>query len=123
LKKLKESDPVKAQVMEALIKKLYDLGVIDFPTAKEVSDVKPARFAKRRLPVILVRLKFVQKIKDAVTYIEQGHIRVGPEVVKDPAFMVTRNMEDYITWVDTSKIRQHILKYNDQLDDYDLLNT
>ncbi len=39
------------------------------------------------------------------------------------SFTVDRNMEDYITWVDSSKIRQHILKYNDELDDYDMLNS
>ena len=40
-------------------------------------------------------------------------------VVVDVLF---RNMEDFVTWVDTSKVRQHMLKYNDMLDDYDLLN-
>ena len=30
-------------------------------------------------------------------------------------------MEDFVTWVDTSTIRRKILKYNDRLDDYDLL--
>ena len=39
----------------------------------------------------------------------------------DPAFLVTRALEDYVTWVDTSKIRRKISKYNDRLDDYDLL--
>jgi len=48
-------------------------------------------------------------------------VRVGPEPVTDPAFLVTRPMEDFVTWVDTSKIRRKILKYNDKLDDYDLL--
>lgn len=52
----------------------------------------------------------------------QGHVRVGPETVTDPSFHVTRNMEDFVTWVDTSKIRRKVLKYNDKLDDYDLLN-
>ena len=52
----------------------------------------------------------------------QGHIRVGPETVTDPAFLVTRPMEDFVTWVDTSKIRRKVLAYNDQLDDFDLLN-
>lgn len=51
----------------------------------------------------------------------QGHVRVGVDLVTDPAYLVTRNMEDYVTWVDTSKIRKHIMKYNDKLDDYDLL--
>ena len=49
-------------------------------------------------------------------------IRVGPETVTDPAFLVTRNLEDFVTWVDTSKIKRKVLKYNDKLDDYDLLN-
>jgi U3 small nucleolar ribonucleoprotein protein IMP3 len=52
----------------------------------------------------------------------QGHVRVGPETVLEPAFLVTRAMEDFVTWVDTSKIRRKVLAYNDKLDDYDLLN-
>lgn len=48
-------------------------------------------------------------------------IRVGPSVVSDPAFLVTRSMEDFVTWVDTSKIKRKILKYNDRLDDFDLM--
>ncbi len=35
--------------------------------------------------------------------------------------MVTRNMEDFVTWVDTSKIKRTIARYNDELDDFDLL--
>lgn len=31
-----------------------------------------------------------QTVKEAVKLVEQGHIRVGPEVVTDPAFLVTR---------------------------------
>lgn len=51
----------------------------------------------------------------------QGHVRVGPDVVSDPAFLVTRAMEDYVTWVDQSRIKRAVMRYNDQLDDYDLL--
>ncbi|MFQ6638262.1 hypothetical protein Gotur_016631 [Gossypium turneri] len=76
----------------------------------------------RRLSTVLVHLKFAEHLKEAVTYVEQGHIRVGPETVTDPAFLVTRNMEDFITWVDTSKIRRKVLEYNEKLDDYDAMN-
>lgn len=76
---------------------------------------------RRRLSFILVRLKFTEYLKEAVTYIEQGHIRVGTETVTDPAFLVTRNMEDFVTWVDSSKIKKKVLQYNDKLDDYDLI--
>lgn len=47
---------------------------------------------------------------------------MGPETVLDPAFLVTRSLEDFVTWVDTSRIRRKVLAYNDKLDDYDLLN-
>lgn len=32
-----------------------------------------------------------------------------------------RNMEDFVTWVDSSKIKRNIMKYRDKLDDFDLL--
>ena len=35
--------------------------------------------------------------------------------------LVSRTMEDYVTWVDTSRIKRTIMRYNDKLDDYDLL--
>jgi len=62
-----------------------------------------------------------ETLKEAVTFVEQGHIRVGPDTVTDPAYLVTRSMEDFVTWVDTSRIRRKVLAYNDKLDDYDLL--
>ena len=51
----------------------------------------------------------------------QGHVRLGPDTVTDPAFLVTRAMEDFVTWVDTSKIKRKVAKYNDAIDDFDLL--
>jgi U3 small nucleolar ribonucleoprotein protein IMP3 len=69
---------------------------------------------------VLVKMKFAEHLKEAVTYIEQGHVRVGPDTITDPAFLVTRNMEDFISWVDSSK--RKVLQYNDKLDDYDLMN-
>jgi len=54
------------------------------------SKVTASCFCRRRLPVIMVRSKMVQTLKSATTYIEQGHVRVGPQLVKDPAFLVSR---------------------------------
>jgi ribosomal protein S4 len=42
-------------------------------------------------------------------------VRVGPDTITDPAFLVTRSMEDFVTWVDTSKIKRKIMKYNDKV--------
>jgi U3 small nucleolar ribonucleoprotein protein IMP3 len=56
-----------------------------------------------------------ENLKAAVTFIEQGHVRVGPETISDPAFLVTRSMEDAVTWVDSSSIKRKILKYNEKV--------
>lgn len=61
-----------------------------------------------------------ENIRTATQLIEQGHVRVGPDVIKDPAFIVTRNMEDFVTWVDTSAIRKRVLEYKEMRDDYDI---
>lgn len=56
-----------------------------------------------------------ENTKQATKFIEQGHVRVGPEVVKDPAFIVNRSLEDFVTWVDGSAIRKHVLEYNEMV--------
>jgi U3 small nucleolar ribonucleoprotein protein IMP3 len=71
--------------------------------------------------VVMVRVKMSETLKEATTFIEQGHVRVGPNVISDPAFLVTRAMEDFVTWVDSSKIKRTIAAYNDKVDDFDLL--
>lgn len=53
-----------------------------------------------------------ENIKNATNLIEQGHVRVGAEMIKDPAFLVSRTLEDFVTWVDSSAIRKHVLEYN-----------
>jgi U3 small nucleolar ribonucleoprotein protein IMP3 len=88
----------------------------------QVDKLSTSSFCRRRLSVIMVRLRMSETLREAVTFIEQGHVRVGPDTVTDPAFLVTRSMEDFVTWVDTSKIKRKVLQYNDQLDDFDLLN-
>lgn len=77
-------------------------------------------FARRRLPVLMHRLKMAETIKDAVMYIEQGHVKVGVDTVTDPAFHVTRAMEDHITWVRSSKIGAKVADYRSQRDDFQL---
>jgi U3 small nucleolar ribonucleoprotein protein IMP3 len=66
-------------------------------------------------------MKMAETVKMAVQYIKQGHVRVGPNPITDPAYLVSRHLEDYITWTDASKIKRKIQKYNDELDDFDLL--
>ena len=62
-----------------------------------------------------------ETVKEAVMFIEQGHVRVGVETITDPAFHVNRNMEDHVTWVKQSSIRKKIMKYNNEYDDIELI--
>ena len=71
--------------------------------------------SRRRLPVVMVRLKMAETVRQASIYVEQGHIRIGPDTITDSAFLVGRNREDFVTWVDSSKIKTKILKYNDKV--------
>jgi U3 small nucleolar ribonucleoprotein protein IMP3 len=40
----------------------------------------------------MVKNKMCGSVRMATKFIQQGHVRVGPEVVKDPAFIVARYM-------------------------------
>lgn len=123
IKQLHAQDKERLEMTEALLEKLYAMGVI--PSTKSLalcSRLSVSCICRRRLAVVMVRLNMAENMREAVTFVEQGHIRVGPTTVTDPAFLVTRNMEDFVTWVDSSKIKRKVLQYNNRLDDYDLLN-
>ena len=121
IKELDAKDPFKGEATKKLLDKLKGMGLInEAEHLSNIDKVSASSFCRRRLPVVMVRLRMAEHIKDAVKYIEQGHVRVGPELIMDPAFLVVRNMEDYVTWVDTSKIRKHVLEYNDMKDDFDV---
>lgn len=123
LKQLPADDSVRMQRTEDLLNKLYDLGIIPIKTGLDVcNDVNVSSICRRRLPVVMMRLKFAENLTEAISLIEQGHVRVGPTICKDPALLVTRYMEDFLTWVDSSKIKRKVAKFNDNLDDFDLLN-
>lgn len=109
-----------------LIEKLSDMGIMgvagSLTALPKVSDLETrvtvSAFARRRLPVVMCKLKMAQSVQDATKFVEQGHVRIGPQVVTDPAYLVTRKMEDYLTWVDSSKIRKNIMRYRNEIDDY-----
>ncbi|KAK7075189.1 Small subunit (SSU) processome component [Halocaridina rubra] len=123
IKDLDPKDPFRIEASGRLLEKLYTMGLT--PTKWNLEScrtVPPTAFCRRRLPCMMVRNKMAPNLKSAITFIEQGHVRVGAEIIKDPAFLVTRNLEDYITWVDTSAIRKHVKEYNEERDDFVLSN-
>ncbi|KDQ12685.1 hypothetical protein BOTBODRAFT_34139 [Botryobasidium botryosum FD-172 SS1] len=120
---LPAQDPFRPRMEGQLLSKLYDMGVLN--SEAKLSDIENkltvAAFCRRRLAVTMCRLKMAETVSSAAKYIEQGHVRVGPDTITDPAYLVTRHMEDFVTWVDTSKLKRTVMKYNDELDDFDLL--
>lgn len=93
-KKIKEidpKDPFRQEHSALLLEKLYTLGVIGQKVdLSNILKLTASCFCRRRLPAVMVRNKMSQTIKMATQLIEQGHVRVGTEVIKDPAFLVTR---------------------------------
>jgi len=125
---LDPADPIRHKHEALLLEKLYDIGILGTDGAGgrgKLSEVEKkvtvSSFCRRRLPVVMNRMGMADTLTAAITYIEQGHVRVGTEVVTDPAFLVARNMEDFVTWVDSSKIKRNIAKYRGVVDDFDLL--
>ncbi len=122
LKTLPPEDSFRIAMTDQLLDKCYNMGLITTKKSlQKAEEITTSALCRRRLPVVMVRMKMAQTLRTAVTFVEQGHVRVGPNVVTDPAFLVTRNMEDFVTWVDSSRVRKTVQKYNDKLDDFDLL--
>lgn len=119
---MKPNSPYRQKTTEQLLEKLYNMGLI--PKQGSLVDCEKlgaSRFCRRRLPVVMVSLRMSQNLTEAITLIETGQVRVGPEIITDPAFLITRNNEDYVTWVDSSKIREHLQDFKEEHDDYELL--
>ena len=98
LKQMDERDPVRHELTGKLLEKLHSMGVV--PSEKSLAlcnKLSASSFCRRRLAVVLVRLHMSETLKEAATLVEQGHVRIGPDTITDPAFLVTRSMEDFVT--------------------------
>jgi U3 small nucleolar ribonucleoprotein protein IMP3 len=124
VRKIKDLDPKlqhRADMSAQFLEKMYNIGLIPTKWNLELCDkINASSFCRRRLPVVMVRSKMAENIRSAVQMVEQGHVRVGTDLVKDPAFLVTRNLEDFVTWVDTSAIRKKVMEYKELRDDYEM---
>ena len=126
IRDLDQSDPFRIRATAQLLDKLYQNGFISKTSNLENVVSSPgmsvSAIARRRLPVIMVKMKMAQNVKMATSYVKAGHVRLGPTMISDPATIVTRRMEDFITWRDGSKLRQHIADFNNARDDFDMEN-
>ncbi|MES1903377.1 MAG: Small subunit (SSU) processome component, partial [Paramarteilia canceri] len=90
----------------------YGMGLINTKNSLALcNEVNASSFCRRRLPIVMLKLNMAQNAKAAVGLVEHGHVRVGLDVVRDPAYIVTREMEDYISWSNKSKIKEKKLEY------------
>lgn len=98
ISQLDPQDTFRKSHEEDLLAKLYAIGVLN--SLNSFSDIlnklTVSAICRRRLPVIMTRIKMCENVNVATQYIEQGHVRVGPEVVTDPAFLVTRYVEGIV---------------------------
>ena len=109
---LPAQDPFRSRMEAQILSKLYDMGVLN--TSAKLSDIENkltvAAFCRRRLAVFMCMSKMSETVSavcccrsgstfyfissylavKAVKFIEQGHVRVGPDTITDPAFLVTR---------------------------------
>ncbi|BFZ20386.1 hypothetical protein BsWGS_23425 [Bradybaena similaris] len=121
IKEMDQNHPRRIVFTQQLLEKLHSMGLIPTKHSLGLADKMTASsFCRRRLPVLMVRNHMAETLKAATTFIEQGHVRVGPTVIDDPAYLVTRSMEDFVSWKDTSKIKKQVQEYNDIRDDFDL---
>lgn len=110
----------KVDQLVMLGKKLFDMGILDSEAEIEsLKKITVGRLCRRRISYLLKVLHFSESVRLANLYIQHGHIRIGPEVVKDEAFLVSRNLEDFITWTNKSTIKSSIRKFNETFDDFE----
>lgn len=110
--------PFRVKQSTELTDRLHDMGVIKTKRLKKANSVNVKSFCRRRLPVFMVQSgMFDGTVDKAAMYVTHGHVRVGPHIIKDPAFLVTRNHEDFLTW--TESFMKKIQEYNNEVDDYE----
>jgi U3 small nucleolar ribonucleoprotein protein IMP3 len=67
------NDPFRSKMTEQLMDKCYMMGLI--PTKKglhQMEHLTVSCLCRRRLPIIMVRLKMAETVREAVTFVEQG---------------------------------------------------
>lgn len=119
LRYLPAESKIRIEITQQLMEKTFNMGLIQEKLGlAEVDKIGVEAFCKRRLPTILRDLKMSPNCKLAANLIHHGHVRVGTTQIRDPAFLVPRTMEDYVTWMSGSKIKQHVDEFNAQRDDF-----
>lgn len=120
LRYLPADSKIRIEITDQIVGKLFDMGLIhERMGLAEVDKVGVEAFCKRRLPALMTKLNMAPNCKMASAYVHHGHVRVGTTQVRDPAFLVPREMDDYVTWMQGSKIKGHVDRFNAAKDDFE----
>lgn len=68
---------------------------------------------------MMTRLGMARTVGMARGLVRAGHVRVGSEVVDDEGVLVTRGMEDWVTWVEGSRVKRAVERYKGEGDDFE----
>lgn len=118
LSRLKDCDATKLVVAKKLINLLYDVGIIENKKLLDCTKITVSSICERRLPMILKKKKMVQTFVHADEFVQHGHIRLGTKIVNDTCTLISRAMEEFISWNEASKIKKKIDDFNEERDDY-----
>lgn len=119
LRYLPADSKIRMEITQQILEKLFQMGLIHEKLGlAEVDKVGVEAFCKRRLATVVRDLKMAPNCELAAKTIHHGHVRVGTTQMRDPAFLVPRGQEDYVTWMTESKIRQHVDAFNAKRDDF-----
>ena len=119
LRYLPTDSKIRIQITQQILDKLFDMGLIQERLGlAEVDKVGVEVFCRRRLSTLVRDLKMAPNCRMASEFVHHGHVRVGTTQVRDPAMLVPRTMQDYITWMPGSKIKSHVDSFNAQKDDF-----
>ncbi|KAI5191051.1 U3 small nucleolar ribonucleoprotein IMP3 [Nematocida sp. AWRm77] len=113
LAKINDSDETKATVVKELTNKLYSLGLIKSRNLLECAKMGATSFCKRRLASVMVDMKMVPDIQTGTTFVKHGHVKVGTQIATDPGLILSRAMEDFVTWRDGSKVKNTIESFRE----------
>jgi U3 small nucleolar ribonucleoprotein protein IMP3 len=127
LSNLDPANPKRVEMESLLLERLWRMGVLKLSREQGGAlssiekDVTVSALCRRRLGVLMVRIGMVENVSTAHKFIVQGHVRVGTEMVSDPAYLVPRGREEFVTWGEGSKVKRRVEGYKGREDDYELL--
>ncbi|KAH0486727.1 MAG: uncharacterized protein KVP18_005029 [Porospora cf. gigantea A] len=123
LRHLPPEDTLRVSITNVLLRKLKGMGVVKAARSlADVEEIPASRFIERRLNVLILKNKMVSNKDHANNYIESGQVRIGPEVVTNPATLVSTEDEDHITWAEGSKVKRAMHEFKNVVDDFDLMD-